>query len=176
MAQADLSELLDALKEARAMLCCVESCTGGGIAARLTDLSGSSEVFWGSWVTYANEAKERLGVPRALLIQHGAVSEPVARAMAETGLGVLRSEGSTKPHAHSALLCVSTTGVAGPLGGTAEKPVGLCWIAVAYSLNDGSRKTIARRLQSPLGSDRLQNREYFIREAASLIREILSSI
>ena len=95
------------------MLATAESCTGGMIAAACTDLAGSSQWFERGFVTYSNAAKtEMLGVPAALIEAHGAVSEPVARAMA-TG-AVARSH---------AQVAVAVTGVAGPTGGSAEKPV-----------------------------------------------------
>lgn len=98
-----------------------ESCTGGTIASRITDVSGSSRVFGHGWVTYANEAKQQhLGVPAELFEKHGAVSEEVARAMAE---GALKHSGAD--HA------LSVTGIAGPTGGTPEKPVGTVWIGLA---------------------------------------------
>jgi nicotinamide-nucleotide amidase len=98
-----------------------ESCTGGLVAAALTAIAGSSDVVERGFVTYANEAKhEMLGVGLDTLESHGAVSEPVARAMARGALG------------HSlASLSVSVTGVAGPGGGSAEKPVGLVHFAAA---------------------------------------------
>jgi nicotinamide-nucleotide amidase len=98
-----------------------ESCTGGLIAGLLTEIPGSSDVVERGFVTYSNEAKaDLLGIPMALIQENGAVSEPVARAMAE---GAVR---------HSlAQLAVSVTGVAGPGGGTADKPVGLVHMAVA---------------------------------------------
>jgi nicotinamide-nucleotide amidase len=98
-----------------------ESCTGGLIAALLTEIPGASDVFGRGFVTYSNKAKEdMLGVPAATLRQHGAVSEPVARLMAE---GAIRNS--------TAQLSVAVTGIAGPGGGTEEKPVGLVHIAVA---------------------------------------------
>jgi nicotinamide-nucleotide amidase len=98
-----------------------ESCTGGLISALLTEIAGSSDVFERGFVTYSNQAKqEMLGVPEALLIRHGAVSEEVARAMAQGALAHSRAD-----------LAVAVTGVAGPGGGTAEKPVGLVHIAAA---------------------------------------------
>jgi nicotinamide-nucleotide amidase len=96
-----------------------ESCTGGLVAAALTAIAGSSDVVERAFVTYANEAKrEMLGVPWDALLGHGAVSEPVARAMASGALA--------RSHAD---LAVSVTGVAGPGGGSAEKPVGLVHFA-----------------------------------------------
>lgn len=99
-----------------------ESCTGGLIAGLLTEIAGSSDVVERGFVTYSNQAKQELiGVPEVLLVRHGAVSEEVARAMAEGAL------------AHSAAdLAVAVTGVAGPGGGTAQKPVGLVHIAAAH--------------------------------------------
>lgn len=102
-------------------LATAESCTGGLIAAACTELAGSSAWFERGYVTYSNEAKcEALGVDAALIAAHGAVSEPVARAMAQ---GVLR-------HAR-ADIAVAVTGVAGPGGGSPDKPVGTVWIAWA---------------------------------------------
>ncbi|WP_230681462.1 CinA family protein, partial [Paracidovorax cattleyae] len=99
------------------MMATAESCTGGMIAGACTDLAGSSQWFERGFVTYSNTAKtELLGVPAALIDTHGAVSEPVARAMAE---GALRHS-----RAHAAL---SVTGVAGPGGGSVAKPVGTVW-------------------------------------------------
>lgn len=104
-----------------AMLTAAESCTGGMVAAAITDVPGASAVLDRGFVTYSNEAKsEMLGVTPALIARCGAVSGPVARAMA---LGALA-------HSH-ADIAVSVTGVAGPSGGSARKPVGLVWFALA---------------------------------------------
>ena len=98
-----------------------ESCTGGLLASRLTDVPGSSKVFNRGFVTYSNESKvDLLGVSQSILSEHGAVSEPVARAMAE---GALRNANSD--------FSLALTGVAGPDGGTPEKPVGTVFIAMA---------------------------------------------
>ena len=103
------------------MLATAESCTGGLIAAACTDLAGSSTWFERGFVTYSNAAKaQMLGVDTALIAQHGAVSEPVARAMAQGAL----------QHAH-AQVALAVTGVAGPGGGSADKPVGTVWFAWA---------------------------------------------
>src|ERR671932_626045 len=111
------------LTEKGATLALAESCTGGLLAKRLTDRVGSSAFFTEGLVTYSNEAKERLlGVPHELLVQHGAVSEPVAKAMAE---GVRKTAGTDYG--------LSVTGVAGPDGGTEEKPVGLVFVGISYA-------------------------------------------
>jgi nicotinamide-nucleotide amidase len=117
----EAASLLEACRARSLRLATAESCTGGLIAALLTEIPSSSDVVERGFVTYSNAAKtEQLGVPADLITTHGAVSEPVARAMAEGALG------------HSlADLAVSVTGVAGPGGGTASKPVGLVHLALA---------------------------------------------
>ena len=113
------------------MMATAESCTGGLIAAHCTDLAGSSAWFERGFVTYSNAAKtELLGVPEALIARHGAVSEPVARAMAQGAL----------QHAH-AQVSLAVTGIAGPTGGSADKPVGTVWFAwcVGGQLNSACR-------------------------------------
>lgn len=103
------------------MLATAESCTGGLVSALLTSIPGSSRVFDRAFVTYSNEAKQQmLGVPGSVIERHGAVSEETARAMAE---GAVRHSISQ--------IAVAITGIAGPDGGTAEKPVGLVHIACA---------------------------------------------
>ena len=115
------AQLLDDLKSARLRVATAESCTGGLIAGMLTEFPGSSEVLERGYVTYSNEAKcEMLGVDRALIAQFGAVSREVALAMAE---GVIRMS--------RADLSVAVTGIAGPGGGTSDKPVGLVHVAAA---------------------------------------------
>ena len=110
---------LDAARGAGVMLATAESCTGGMVAAALTAVAGASDVFDGGFVTYSNAAKtQMLGVPAALIDAHGAVSGQVALAMVEGASG-------------AGTLAVSITGVAGPGGGTEQKPVGLVYIAVA---------------------------------------------
>ena len=102
-------------------LATAESCTGGLIAAALTDIPGSSAVFTHGFVTYANEAKtEMLGVPETLLAAHGAVSPEVAAAMASGAQARADAD-----------FTIATTGVAGPDGGSAEKPVGTVWFGLA---------------------------------------------
>jgi len=119
---ADLAARLQTLAIARGVtVATAESCTGGNIAHQVTSISGSSEYFVGGVVSYANNVKERvLGVPAEILANPGAVSEPCARAMVEGVRGLLGAD-----------FAVSTTGIAGPLGGTERKPVGLVYIGVA---------------------------------------------
>jgi len=113
-------------------LAVAESCTGGLIASRVTDVQGASEVLTHGFVTYANEAKvDLLGVPEELLAEHGAVSEPVARAMAE---GAMDAAGAD--------VAVAVTGIAGPGGGSEEKPVGTVFLAVTQR---GGKTLVVRR-------------------------------
>jgi len=137
-----LETLANQLRDRHWMLATAESCTGGMIASQCTDLSGSSLWFDRGFVTYSNEAKSQmLGVPPELIQFHGAVSEPVANAMA---LGAF--------YQSNASVSVAVTGVAGPTGGSPEKPVGTVWIAwciagqVSAQLShfDGDRHGIRR--------------------------------
>ncbi len=115
------AELLSLARGQGTLLAVAESCTGGRVAAALTAIPGASDVFLGGVVAYANAVKERaLAVPAATLMAHGAVSAATAMAMAQ---GVRIALGAD--------LTVACTGIAGPTGGSAEKPVGTLWIAVA---------------------------------------------
>ncbi|MFN0088076.1 MAG: competence/damage-inducible protein A [Blastocatellia bacterium] len=130
-----------------------ESCTGGLVAGRITEVPGSSAYFPEGVVTYSNEAKTALlGVPKEMIEEHGAVSEPVARAMAE---GIRRRAGTT--------FGLSVTGIAGPGGGTEEKPVGLVYLALA-----DDTETAARRLVFP--GDRQFIRMLTVNAALDLLR------
>lgn len=116
-----VAQLADVLRARNAMMAAAESCTGGLIAGACTEISGSSDWFERGFVTYSNAAKtELLGVSVELLIAHGAVSEPVVRAMAEGALA--------RAPVHWSL---AVTGVAGPTGGSAGKPVGTVWFGWA---------------------------------------------
>jgi nicotinamide-nucleotide amidase len=144
-----VAPLADALRARCWRIATAESCTGGLIAATCTALAGSSDWFECGFVTYSNAAKtEQLGVEALLIAQHGAVSEPVVRAMAEGAL------------LHSpADLVVAVTGVAGPGGGSADKPVGLVWLATAQ--RGGATQT--ERLQ--FGGDRAAVRSHTVQIA-----------
>jgi nicotinamide-nucleotide amidase len=123
--------LLEAYRAKKIMLATAESCTGGLVAGCLTEIAGSSDVVERGFVTYSNEAKtEMLGVPADLIRNHGAVSEEVARAMADGALAHARAD-----------VAVSITGIAGPDGATPGKPVGL----VHFGLGREGHPTIARR-------------------------------
>jgi len=139
-------------------ICCAESCTGGLATQLLTEVSGSSRWTAGGFVTYSNELKERvLGVPNELLRAHGAVSEEVARAMAE---GARRLSGAT--------WCPSVTGIAGPDGGTPDKPVGTVWFALAGA--SGTRTKL-----SHFRGDRGQVRMLSAYAALQLVREAMGA-
>lgn len=113
--------LAEALKERGLTMSCAESCTGGLISKLMTDRDGSSAWFWGSVISYANSAKERLlGVPAVTLQEHGAVSEKTVKKMAESLLEVSGTD-----------LVISVSGIAGPAGGTPDKPVGTVWLGFA---------------------------------------------
>ena len=134
-----------------------ESCTGGLIVGCLTAISGSSDVVDRGFVTYTNTSKtDMLGVPADLILTHGAVSEPVARAMARGAL--VRS---------AADIAVAVTGIAGPGGGTEDKPVGLVHLAVARQGGD------IRHRREVFAGDRADVREQTVETALEMIREVV---
>lgn len=137
-------------------LATAESCTGGLIAAACTELSGSSNWFERGFVTYSNEAKtEQLGVDPALIETQGAVSEVVARAMA---FGAVR---------HSrAQVSVAVTGIAGPTGGSAQKPVGTVWFGFQV---DGQLTSETRRFAGDRAAVRAQTAEHALRRLLELL-------
>ena len=149
------AELLNMSKERGFTVATVESCTGGLVCGALTAIAGSSTMVQGGLITYANEAKAALaGVPVSLLEKHGAVSEPVARAMAEGGRQRL-----------GATFAVSITGVAGPGGGSLEKPVGLVHFACAAPSGTQHRE----RHFGELSRDEI--RRLSVLEALDMLRE-----
>ncbi len=157
LAQAEA--VLSACRQRGWMLATAESCTGGLVAGLLTEIAGSSDVVERGLVTYSNAAKHSLlGVPEVLLAQYGAVSEPVARAMAEGAL-------ARAPVA----LTVAITGIAGPGGGSADKPVGLVHFAAAAK--DRPTLHIAHRFGDP-GRDRI--RQLAVAAALTLLQRHLA--
>ena len=126
------AQLLAAYRISGLRIATAESCTGGMVAAAITDVPGSSDIFDRGFVTYSNAAKsEMLGVPPALIAAHGAVSEPVAQAMAAGALAASQAD-----------VAVSVTGIAGP-GGSAAKPEGLVCFALARHGHDVLVDTVA---------------------------------
>ncbi len=155
--ETDVNDLVKNIAEwllaRRQMLATAESCTGGLIAAACTDLAGSSAWFERGFVTYSNAAKtELLGVDAALIESHGAVSEPVVRAMALGALARSRAQ-----------LSLAVTGVAGPSGGSATKPVGTVWLAWAWQDNTG--KAQVRSEHQLFRGDRANIRQATVRRA-----------
>jgi nicotinamide-nucleotide amidase len=153
--EADVLALADALRARGWSIATAESCTGGLIAATCTSVAGSSDWFDRGFVTYSNASKSAmLGVAAELVAAHGAVSEPVALAMARGAL-----------ERSPADLAVAVTGVAGPGGGSPEKPVGTVWMAIAR--RDG--EATAWRLRLP--GDRSSVRGETVRRALAALRE-----
>ncbi len=151
-----LNKVSSILKKQKLTIATAESCTGGLLSHILTNISGSSDYFDRGIVSYSNKAKmQLLGVPENLLKKYGAVSKQVAKAMAE---GV-----RTKSNVD---IGIATTGIAGPTGGTKEKPVGLVYIAI--STEDD---VIVKKYQFP--GDRLQNKENTCNMALQILLDIL---
>jgi nicotinamide-nucleotide amidase len=156
----EAAALLESMKARGLTLATAESCTGGLISAALTSVAGSSAVLLAGFVTYSNEAKTvMVGVPAGLIVRVGAVSEEVARAMAE---GALARSGAS--------MALSCTGVAGPGGGSAEKPVGLVHLGAAMP----GHGTLHARKVFP--GDRTAIRAATVREAFALARSLLDAI
>jgi nicotinamide-nucleotide amidase len=153
----ELAEVVgELLRKSKASLGVAESCTGGHLAHQFTQISGSSDYFTGGIVSYANQVKmEQLGVSASILSEFGAVSEPCIRAMAEGARKVLGTTYS-----------LATSGIAGPTGGTEEKPVGTVWIALAHP-----EGVITRKLQ--LAGTRMQNIHMTSLASINLLRRFL---
>jgi nicotinamide-nucleotide amidase len=155
---AQAAELLEACRGCGETVTVAESCTGGLVAGALTAISGASDVFERGFVTYSNSAKsEMLGVPFWLIERHGAVSEDVARAMA----------GGALTHSRASL-AVAVTGIAGPEGGTLEKPVGL----VHFAAGRRDQSIVHERvLFGDLGRAEIRRRS--VEQALKLLRSLL---
>ena len=151
------AQLLDLCRARGLTIATAESCTGGLVAATLTEIAGSSDVVDCGFVTYSNAAKETmLGVPAATLKRHGAVSASTAAAMAKGALAHSRAD-----------LAVAITGIAGPGGDTRQKPVGLVYFAAAR--RDGGKVACARRY-GKIGRQRVRARS--VAEALELLRSL----
>jgi nicotinamide-nucleotide amidase len=171
--QASIAQLVaavaDTLMQHGWMLTTAESCTGGLIAGHCTDLAGSSQWFERGFVTYSNEAKhDMLGVDNAILTEHGAVSEPTAQAMA---LGALR---------HSrAQVSIAVTGVAGPTGGSKDKPVGTVWFAWGVPSDTGptlgAETAWVKTERMQFAGDRAAVRQATIAHALSTLLQLLKA-
>jgi nicotinamide-nucleotide amidase len=154
----DTAQLLDLYRNRRLRIATAESCTGGMIAAALTDIAGSSDVFERGFVTYSNEAKtQQVGVPADLIAHHGAVSVHVAREMAA---GALKHSGAD--------VAVAVTGIAGPGGGSEVKPVGLVYIAVAR--RDGDPAIERHQFRG----DRAEVRKATVERALEMLAEAIA--
>ena len=151
-----LNKIFLILKKQNLKIATAESCTGGLIAHTLTNISGASDYFDRGVVSYSNKSKtELLGVPKKLIDKYGAVSNPVAKAMAD-GIRV-KSEVD---------IGISTTGIAGPTGGTKEKPVGLVFIAISTKDN-----VIVKKFQ--FSGNRIQNKYDTCKAALEMLYEVL---
>ena len=149
----------EGLQELSLTVSVAESCTGGLVGSRLTDVAGSSMFFLGGIIAYSNDAKVKLlAVRRETLATHGAVSEETAREMAE---GVRKSFGTD--------IGLAVTGIAGPGGATKDKPVGLMWLAL--SAEEGIQTRLIR-----LTGDRLQNKAAGAEQLLSLLEEYINSL
>lgn len=152
------AEALEAARKRSVMIVTAESCTGGLVAAALTSLAGSSDAMEGGFVTYSNAAKIRLGVSASDIATHGAVSRPVAEALARAAVRT----------ANDPLAAVSVTGIAGPGGGSPDKPVGLVHFAAVVA--DGAAHHAVHTF-GPVG--RTSVRTASVRVALNLLTEAL---
>ena len=153
-------QIIDLLTEKNKTIVTAESCTGGTIAAALTDIPGASAALYGGYVTYANTAKTRMIHVQARLIRdYGAVSNQVARAMADGARNTAHAD-----------YAVAVTGIAGPDGGTVHKPVGLVYVAVSSEL---ATVVIEHRF-GDLGRDEV--RKASVRAALDLVVQVLTSV
>ena len=153
------AQLGAALRTRGVRIATAESCTGGLIAGAITAIAGSSDWFERGFVTYSNAAKEEmLGVPHALIVEHGAVSEAVARAMVE---GAVANSGAD--------CAISVTGIAGPGGGTPSKPVGL--VCLGFKVPGRPSTTMTRLLAGDRAAVRNASVEIALDEMASLLNE-----
>ena len=148
------------LSDNKLTVAAAESCTGGLVSSMLTDISGSSDYVYLNFVTYSNEAKHKiLGVDSDILEKFGAVSEECAQAMAEGLYNITNCD-----------VAICTTGIAGPTGGTKEKPVGLIYISIRYK-----GIITVKEIKLPSATPRIQMKEMFANQALKLAFEVLTS-
>lgn len=153
-------QIIDILAERNQTLVTAESCTGGMIASALTDIPGASAAVYGGYITYANSAKSKMiQVQPRLIGDYGAVSNQVARAMADGARNTARVD-----------FAVAATGIAGPDGGTEKKPVGLVYVAVSSEL---ATVVIEHRFDPSLGRDGI--RKATVDAALDLVLQVLTS-
>jgi len=151
-----LKKVFTLLKKHKLTVATAESCTGGLIAHTLTNISGSSEYFDRGIISYSNKSKmELLGVPEYLLIKHGAVSSEVAETMANN----VRTKSNVD-------IGIATTGIAGPTGGTKDKPVGLVYIAISTK-----NETTVEKFE--FSGDRIQNKESTCNASLQMLKDII---
>ena len=151
------TQVITELRSAGKSVATAESCTGGLVGGALTSISGSSDVVYGGFITYSNAAKTKLiRVPERLITDYGAVSAQVARAMADGARNTARTD-----------LAISVTGIAGPNGGSATKPVGLVYLACATS----EETSVVSKQFGDLGRDRI--RQASVVAALELLLEVL---
>jgi nicotinamide-nucleotide amidase len=151
--------IIDLLRDSNKTIVTAESCTGGLIAAALTDIPGASAALYGGFITYSNSAKARMiQVPQRLIHDYGAVSNQVARAMADGARNTARAD-----------IAVSATGIAGPDGGSEKKPVGLVYVAVSTDL---ATVVIEHRF-GDIGRDEV--RKATVDAALDLVLQVLTS-
>jgi nicotinamide-nucleotide amidase len=161
------------LKASQYILSSMESCTGGLIANLVTNVSGASEVFYGSTVVYDNSLKLELGVSKSTIETKGAVSAEAVRELAELGLQKMQNN----PHRGlfssliqaKGFICIATSGIAGPGGGSPEKPVGLCYIALAFS----NKPTIIEKFLVDPPRSRIETKMQFAQKALEIIQSNL---
>lgn len=154
-----LHELTKILIDKKLTISTAESCTGGLISSMLTDVSGSSAFVKANFVTYSEEAKtEILGVPQDIFKDFGVVSEECAKAMAEGLLKKIKSD-----------IVICTTGIAGPTGGTKEKPVGLCYVSCGYK-----NSVYVKKLLLNSNIERKEMKKLFAENAIKFAYEILT--
>jgi len=161
--------VLNAAKSRDILLSTAESCTGGMVISALTDIAGSSAVVDRGFVTYSNEAKSAmLGVPPAVITTHGAVSDEVVRAMAAGALNKINLDENSR----NGKMAVAISGIAGPGGGSKDKPVGLVWFGLAMEC-DGLRTLTAEK--QIFDGDRGAVRRAATAHALSLMRDQLTA-